>query len=311
MGTVSNVRFVGYELNFNNGGRPSQAVRQKPVVGMSPSQLIEIPLLNGHVGVTACRHLLIEDLQSAIAAHPQYGVDLRVFPLGNVGRHPIAWLWATKPRLAVCLPDAFAYVLIEFIKAPPLEDVLHRWIWVHRHGGPVELIPELQAIELVEFLPMLAPVHQKAGTSLRSAIDRECKDRDRIVSLAVQAGLYQMNDCLDESHECSQAIEGEGSDGDYWHAIMHRREPDYGNAKYWFRQVGRHPVFETLTAVAKSVIEHRHATELDKLTNSDWDPFLFVDLCQKHARDENSPSALALREIQGWEMALLLVASAT
>jgi hypothetical protein len=28
----------------------------------------------------------------------------------------------------------------------------------------------------------------------------------------------------------------------FWHAIMHRREPDAANSKHWWRQVGTLPV---------------------------------------------------------------------
>src|SRR5262245_3674168 len=42
------------------------------------------------------------------------------------------------------------------------------------------------------------------------------------------AGLWLAHDFLDESHAISQEIET--PDGSYWHAIMHRREPDYWNS---------------------------------------------------------------------------------
>jgi hypothetical protein len=65
------------------------------------------------------------------------------------------------------------------------------------------------------------------------------------------AGLWLWHNFLDESHGISQEIET--AEGSFWHGIMHRREPDYGNAKYWFRRVGAHPVIGQLAEQAPSL----------------------------------------------------------
>ena len=64
------------------------------------------------------------------------------------------------------------------------------------------------------------------------------------MALACMAGLWLRHDFLDESHRISQDLENPS--GSYWHGIMHRRELDFSNAKYWFRRVGMHRVFEPL-----------------------------------------------------------------
>lgn len=56
-----------------------------------------------------------------------------------------------------------------------------------------------------------------------------------------KAGLHLLNDDLVTSHVLAQRHEGEAV-ADYWHAIIHRREGDYGNSRYWFGRVGRTPL---------------------------------------------------------------------
>lgn len=53
------------------------------------------------------------------------------------------------------------------------------------------------------------------------------------------AAIWLYADELDRSHRVSQGIEG--PTGAAWHAIMHRREGDFWNSKYWWRRVGPHP----------------------------------------------------------------------
>ena len=138
-------------------------------------------------------------------------------------------------------------------------------------------------------------------------------------TIALFAGLYQWHDFLDESHVQSQSIEGQGQLrlGDYWHAIMHRREPDYANSRYWFRQVGRQPIFKELATCADRILqEHTRAGRPGDaerwrsllMRGDTWNPAAFVDLCEAcHGRDD--PLTFAARRIQQAEMALLMQAT--
>ncbi len=94
------------------------------------------------------------------------------------------------------------------------------------------------------------------------------------------AGLWLGNGFLDQSHTISQGIHT--TTGSYWHGIMHRRELDFFNAKYWFRRVGDHPVFEELAEAARGIVRAAKAVGPAQYlaTQTGWDPFRFVDLCQ-------------------------------
>jgi hypothetical protein len=130
---------------------------------------------------------------------------------------------------------------------------------------------------------------------------------------ALRAGLLQMNDALARSHALAQAIEGRGLHraGDYWHAIMHRREPDYANARYWFRHVGAHPMHSELASHSSRILAECDYEEVAQWQSrlglpGHWDSAAFVDLCELAAADETGPLGQVARRIQWTEMLLLL-----
>jgi hypothetical protein len=116
------------------------------------------------------------------------------------------------------------------------------------------------------------------------------------------AGLWLWHDWLDESHRISQQIET--SDGSYWHAIMHRREGDFSNSKYWLARCRAHPTHADIAARLPGIIA-AHATdpEVKGLTAGGWDPFAFVDLAEKlHDRphDPLHSTAVAVQRLE-WQ----------
>ena len=61
---------------------------------------------------------------------------------------------------------------------------------------------------------------------------------------ALASALWLYIDELDRSHRISQGIDT--PTGSFWHGIMHRREGDFGNSHYWFRNTGEHPAMEAI-----------------------------------------------------------------
>jgi hypothetical protein len=132
---------------------------------------------------------------------------------------------------------------------------------------------------------------------------------DRTTRLALAAGLLQIHDFWEASHVAAQSADdlGERRTSAYWHAIAHRREPDYGNASYWFRRVGRHPIFDDLLRDVRAALPPDLDGQ-DANWTLVWNPNSLVSLCssaQPGSRDE----ALA-RRFQRIEMIRLLEASA-
>jgi hypothetical protein len=135
-------------------------------------------------------------------------------------------------------------------------------------------------------------------------VPQKVKDRD--LARACLAGLWLYHDFLNESHQISQDLKS--VEGNYWHALMHRREPDFGNSKYWFHRVGRHAVFEKLQPEAAALAEDEKKAgaargKWEKLSvQKAWDPFAFIDLCEAAAQGKE-PAELCRRIAQReWEV---------
>jgi hypothetical protein len=115
------------------------------------------------------------------------------------------------------------------------------------------------------------------------------------------AGLWLFFGAFEEAHEIVQNLET--AEGSYWHAIIHRMEPDAWNSGYWFRRVGPHKIFPELLEEARQTVTAGCNGGFDP--GGSWNPERFTAFCEV-ARDRPASGAeRAAREIQSAEWKLL------
>ena len=170
-------------------------------------------------------------------------------------------------------------------------------------AGPFD---QFKALIATTEVPLLGP-QRRAGTVEESEVNRRLTDYFAAAKVPahvqplLRSAALLWHDHLDASHMVSQGIEM--PDGSWLHGIMHRREPDYGNAKYWLRRVGRHAAFPELARRAEALLGD---DELGLIENGEWMPFAFVDGCEQAAGKNASPLASVLMRVQAAEWDVLV-----
>ncbi len=129
------------------------------------------------------------------------------------------------------------------------------------------------------------------------------QDKKSAKTPLIQSALYLCFDCFEEAHNIAQ--DHEGPIGNWLHAILHRREPDAGNSKYWYARVhAPAKVYEGIGNKALADLKENPASELESLVkkmekSKTWEPEAFVDLCDRFRQeDSDSPAYRTLAKIQ-------------
>jgi hypothetical protein len=114
------------------------------------------------------------------------------------------------------------------------------------------------------------------------------------------AGLWIYFSCFEEAHQLADACETE--DGYLWHGIVHRLEGDLGNAAYWFRKAGRHPIYSELGPAVGEITRRSPNAEFRA---GRWDPFAFLAFCDRVQAQPGTDHERVAMEIQRAEWQLL------
>lgn len=123
---------------------------------------------------------------------------------------------------------------------------------------------------------------------------------------AALAGLALQLADWEGSHELAQHIDT--PEGSFWHAILHRMEPDEFNSNYWFRKVGQHGIFPELLADAKSILA---TSPVDGWQMADrWQPRLFHTWIREAVETKDPRKHTVAVAIQNAELRRLFMYSA-
>jgi hypothetical protein len=107
----------------------------------------------------------------------------------------------------------------------------------------------------------------------------------------VRGGLFYAADALDDAHRIFQ--EGPGDLASYWHGMVHRREGDFDNARYWFSRAGQLPIFDRMHGAAANL-----SSNMAK--QSSWDAYLLTGMCEqaKFGDRDAIPECVRLQRVE-------------
>lgn len=154
--------------------------------------------------------------------------------------------------------------------------------------------------------PWRAELSRRIGESSDEALFGDSTQGSSMAE-AIRCGLLLWNDDLEAAHKIAQAIET--PTGSFLHAIIHRREGDSSNSRYWWQLTGEHPAFARIYEHVCSETEaelggdaHEFLARLQQAGH--WDSDTFVAECERVHTAGGDDSGL--RRIQVIEIETLL-----
>ena len=134
----------------------------------------------------------------------------------------------------------------------------------------------LSRSDVLQVLQPKEPLLWKLSDEYRGLSDADLANGRDILDprqfLLIRGGILYALDELDDAHRIFQ--DETSAEGSYWHGMMHRREGDFDNARYWFRRAGRLPAFADMRDAAGGASP-------DMARQETWDPYLFTGLCEQ------------------------------
>lgn len=144
-------------------------------------------------------------------------------------------------------------------------------------------------------------------TAVRDQVAQALPQADAETIERVRALVWLWQDHSEEAHEAVQDLHDRESS--WIHAILHRREPDYSNARYWFHRVGQPAAYATLGDRVKAWLKTSGDNSLLKevMPNGKWDGLGMVAACEaSDIESEDQPRIRALIQIQVLEFRMVL-----
>ncbi|MEM7576837.1 MAG: hypothetical protein AAF328_05110 [Planctomycetota bacterium] len=155
---------------------------------------------------------------------------------------------------------------------------------------PLQLPPDVRPVltPLFDVLPfeqampaLVIEPGSHAPPPQAAAVVRELADRNPFVGRPdLLAGLWLYIDDLDTAH--AHAQDDATPTGSFWHAVVHRREGDFDNARYWYAKASHHPAMPHIDLVGGGA---GSGTDV-----AAYDPEAFVAQVQ-HAHEANATEA--------------------
>lgn len=169
-----------------------------------------------------------------------------------------------------------------------------------------------QALLAGPVLPELGP-GPRAGVTPLATLETQCDAALKISgwagerALLARGAILLWHDQHDAAHRIAQDIPGRA--GSWLHGILHRREPDFSNAAYWYQRVGAHAAFAKLARRVAALVTEARDTTLERMVfcGDAWDAAGFIDACEQCApRPANDPRRRLLEKVQAAEFEVFL-----